>query len=150
MPTLPAMQGLLNNTPAQKFETALEAESEVDGKLICNGPTSISGVVSGILIAKDLLVIEKTARIRAEIIGEAIIIHGRVEGTISANKSVILTHTANVIGTLRTPTMQIEEGARFDGESQMESNVREAEFGRDKEVPSPVHKLQHDLEAFIA
>ncbi len=151
MRALPAVQEFLS--AAQKtdtrFDTTLDAASEVEGKLVCNGPASIAGKVTGTIIAKGILVIEKGAIVEAQITAEQVIIHGHVDGKLTANISVYLTECAVFKGELHAPNVQMEKGARFDGKSFMSGMVRAADPDKDESVTSPVHKLHDHLEEFM-
>ncbi len=154
MQPMASVQGFWSASPKKaKSEgyqpTVVEAGSEVEGRLICHGPARICGKVTGTIFAHDLLVIEEGAVVEAEITAEKAILHGIVRGKLSVHESVSLSRTAVFAGDISAPTIEMEEGARFDGTSRMSDAPREADPDIDEATPSPVHKLQYDLEEFI-
>jgi cytoskeletal protein CcmA (bactofilin family) len=73
------------------------------------------GEVSG----RDLLIIGQSAAVRAEIQVGSLVVNGRVEGNIVARKRVELLPTAQVSGTIKTPTLVVSDGAVINGTCEM-------------------------------
>ncbi len=151
MAALPAVHEFIETSlPFNKrFDMTLEAENEVEGRLICHGPACLSGKVTGSIEAHELLVIEKSAIIEANITASKIVIHGQVMGKITASEGVYLSSSATFVGELHAPSIELDEGARFEGSSTMTTHLREADPDQDDEITSPVHLLHENLEGAL-
>lgn len=95
----------------------LDVTASMEGSLVFQEPVSlrISGKFEGTLETKGELTIGETAHVRADIIGESIIVAGRVEGKITATRSLKLVPPASVRGEVWTPVLQVEPGAELEG-----------------------------------
>jgi excisionase family DNA binding protein len=110
--------------PNQEESKVVEISAQMQGTLIFKDPVSlkINGEFSGSLETKGTLSIGSRADITANIDGENIIIAGRVNGDIRAQKMLTLMPTAVLKGNITTPKLNIVEGALFQGKCQMLSD----------------------------
>jgi len=111
-------------------EKVLDVDASMQGTLAFKDPVNlrINGSFEGKLDTKGSLTIGQNARIEADIIGEDIIISGRVLGNVAASSRLSLTRSAHLEGDIRTPSLSITEGAVFKGKCQMD--IREAGLKR--------------------
>ena len=106
----------------QKFGiTIVTAGCHFSGKLFCKGASRIAGCIEGEIKSQGLLVIEQEALINAKIVAEEVIIRGKVQGTITASKRVEITAKASFKGNIHSPSLAIQEGAKFNGYSSSDS-----------------------------
>jgi excisionase family DNA binding protein len=105
-------------------EKILDMDASMEGSLVFSDPVNlrINGNFKGTLNAKGNLIIGENARVSADIVGESIIISGRVIGKIKATKSLKLTSTAEVEAEIETVSLSIEEGAILNGKINMLHN----------------------------
>jgi len=98
-------------------EKVLDVNAAMQGSLVFSDPVNlrINGKFSGSLTTKGNLTIGTSADIKADIVGESIIISGSVKGKIKATESIKLTSTAQVNGDIDVPIISIEDGAIFNG-----------------------------------
>ncbi|MDO8563265.1 MAG: polymer-forming cytoskeletal protein [Candidatus Limnocylindria bacterium] len=110
-------------TPAmpQELNALLGRGSEFDGKLSFEGTVRIDGTFTGEISTTDTLVVGESAKIAAEIACGTLVVHGEIVGNIRAKTGVELHHPARVRGDITTPSLMIEKGVVFEGNSQMES-----------------------------
>ena len=89
----------------------------MQGTLTFKDPVNlrINGEFEGKLQTKGKLTIGERAVVTADIIGESIVVAGRVNGNIKADKILKLIPPAYVVGDIKAPTLNIEEGAIFEG-----------------------------------
>jgi len=115
-----AFRGQRNQTN-QEDSKVVEISAQMQGSLIFKDPISlkINGEFTGSLETKGTLSIGSSAGIIANIIGENIIIAGKVKGDIQANRMLTLMPTAVLRGNISTPKLNIVEGALFQGNCQM-------------------------------
>jgi cytoskeletal protein CcmA (bactofilin family) len=98
--------------------------SEFDGKLTFEGTVRIDGKFTGSIITKDVLVIGEGAMVSAEIDCGSIVVHGQIVGNVRARVSVELHGPARVKGNIETPSLMVERGVTFDGQTKMEGVER--------------------------
>lgn len=100
----------------------VEINAQMQGSLIFSDPVNlkINGQFTGTLSTKGTLTVGESAQVEAEVIGDNIVIAGKVKGNITANKMLVLMPTANLRGDVSTPKLNIVEGAIFQGHCQMQ------------------------------
>ncbi len=122
--SIPAASGDLN--------ALLGRGSEFEGKLTFEGTVRIDGKFTGTIVTNDVLVVGEGAKISAEISCGSIIVHGEINGNVKAKTSVELHHPARMRGNLETPSLMVEKGVMFEGQTKMEG----VEKGEKKSSPS--------------
>jgi cytoskeletal protein CcmA (bactofilin family) len=76
----------------------------------------IEGSVEGsVNLTSHELTVGKTGKVHANITARTIRIDGEVNGDITGKEKVVVASTSNIKGTIVTPKMTLEEGARFKG-----------------------------------
>jgi cytoskeletal protein CcmA (bactofilin family) len=110
--------------------------SEFEGKLTFEGTVRIDGKFTGSIVTGDVLVVGEGAKISAEITCGTIIVHGEVNGNIRAKNAVELHHPAKVRGNIETPSLMVEKGVIFEGQSKMENLTFDTK-GASKSAPAP-------------
>ncbi len=108
--------------PKEKLvEKILDVDASMQGTLSFKDPVNlrINGKFEGNLDTKGNLTIGPQAEINAHIVGDNVVIAGKVKGDILARQKLTLESTATLEGKIRTVRLTIQEGARFEGECQM-------------------------------
>jgi len=98
--------------------------SEFEGKLTFEGTVRIDGKFTGSIVTKDVLVIGEGALVSAEIDCGSIIVHGQIVGNVRARVGIELHSPARVKGNIEAPSLMIEKGVTFDGQTKMEGVER--------------------------
>jgi cytoskeletal protein CcmA (bactofilin family) len=93
--------------------------SRVSGHLSFQGPARIDGIVDGEIQCQGALTIGESAEVKAKITAQLVVIHGKVEGNVSAKEKIELVAPARLIGNIDTPRLIIAEGVVFDGDCSM-------------------------------
>ncbi|MCM8791647.1 MAG: polymer-forming cytoskeletal protein [Candidatus Omnitrophica bacterium] len=106
-------------------EKILDVDAFLQGNLSFKEPVNlkINGRFEGNLETKGNLTIGTSAVVNAEIIGENIIIAGKVKGKIVANHLLTLLPTAVVEGEIFPARLNVAEGAIFEGSCRMLQDV---------------------------
>ncbi|MCA9656496.1 MAG: polymer-forming cytoskeletal protein [Myxococcales bacterium] len=112
---------------APEIITILGKGSAFDGKLTFEGKVRIDGEFSGEIRTDGTLVVGESAKVTAQIDASTVVIEGRVEGDIRATTLVELHGSAHVVGTLDSPSLEIQRGAVFDGRCSMKDRGGSAE-----------------------
>ncbi len=102
-------------------EKILDVDASMQGTLSFKDPVNlrINGKFEGNLDTKGNLTVGPKAVVSAHIVGDNIFIAGKVKGDVLARQKLVLHSTAVLEGKIRAMRLVIEEGARFEGESQM-------------------------------
>ena len=96
--------------------TCIGETIRVKGQLIATEDILIAGRVEGeIQLQENVLTVERTAEVDAEVLAKAVIIGGAIRGDVVANDSIALHNTASVSGRIAAPRVAITEGASFNG-----------------------------------
>lgn len=106
------------NEPEQKL---IEINAEMKGTLSFSDPVNlrINGLFVGSLETKGTLTVGETARVEAKITGENVIVAGKIQGDVLASKMLVLMPSAELMGNISTPKLNIVEGAIFEGQCRM-------------------------------
>jgi cytoskeletal protein CcmA (bactofilin family) len=87
-----------------------------DGELTSDEDLRFEGTLKGhIHIREATLTIGESASVEADIRARQVVVHGRVQGSISAGDRIELAATATVNGSLTAERVVIADGARFNG-----------------------------------
>ena len=102
-------------------EKVLDVDASMQGSLIFKDPVNlrINGRFEGTLNTKGNLMIGEHAVVNADIVGDSIIVAGKINGTVHASKELKLISPACVVGDVRTPLLSVAEGAVLEGNCRM-------------------------------
>jgi cytoskeletal protein CcmA (bactofilin family) len=103
----------------EDFDTILSGDIDFSGTLNFSRPFLIRGKVSGIIDAKELLVIDESALVEAAINASRVIIRGAVKGNVNATEKVEITVTGKPVGNVTAPEVNMETGCLFNGRCTM-------------------------------
>jgi excisionase family DNA binding protein len=106
-------------------EKIVEINAQMEGSLTFTDPVNlkIHGRYTGKLDTRGTLTIGPSAQVDANIIGENVIIAGKVKGNCTAKKMLVLMPTAVLHGEISTPKLNIVEGAIFQGHCHMLEDI---------------------------
>jgi len=130
--SVPATSGDLN--------ALLGRGSEFEGKLTFEGTVRIDGKFTGTIVTNDVLVIGEGAKVNAEISCGTVIVHGEINGNVKAKTAVELHHPARMRGNIETPSLMVEKGVIFEGQTKMEGVEKAA--AKSTPAPSPVQAIK--------
>lgn len=99
---------------------------KINGRVTGSGDVSVEGTVEGAISLDDNLVIAADGRVVADVEAQTVSVHGHLEGEVVAREIVHLLAGCTVTGNLRAPRINIEEGARFKGNIDMDVDIPEA------------------------
>lgn len=92
----------------------------VNGRISGDDNVVVFGTVEGTIALENSLTVEQGGTVVADVDVQAITIRGEVNGEVVARESVQLVDGCLVTGNLRAPRIIIEEGARFEGNIDMD------------------------------
>ena len=94
---------------------------EIHGDIITDGTVRVEGKIKGTIRAGKAVVLGKEAEVVGDIFTQDAVIGGRITGTVVAESRLELQSTCVVEGSVRARAehLQLEEGARFNGQVEM-------------------------------
>jgi cytoskeletal protein CcmA (bactofilin family) len=113
-------------------ETAVIGRSiRINGDLRGEEDLRIEGDVNGtIQLLNNSLTIGKEGKIRADVYANSVVIDGLMEGDVYGAERVIIRKNAQVLGNITAPRVALEEGAKFKGSIEMDSQAVEAALAK--------------------
>ena len=97
------------------------AGMRIVGDLVTDGTVRVEGRVEGTIRAGKAVVLGKGGEVVGDIFTQDAVIGGRVQGRVFAESRLELQSTSEISGEIRARTahLQLDEGARFNGQIQM-------------------------------
>ncbi len=102
----------------------LDSGSHMEGELRFDTSFRVDGKFTGSIVSEGDLMVGEGGEIEGEIAVGRIFISGTIRGTLRASRRVQIAPSGKVFADLETPTLEIEDGALFEGRCSM---VREGE-----------------------
>jgi len=97
----------------------------IRGEITAQEALTIAGQVDGTIdVAGHIVTVEQGAMVAADISAAAIVVCGKVQGTLAAVTRIHLQAGAEVQGTLETPRLAVEDGAVLKGKVQAAGKER--------------------------
>ena len=105
----------------QSSAMAIGASIHIKGDVTGDEDLIIQGHVEGTIDLKGHNVtISKSAKVKANIEANQIIVEGELAGDMNGNEKVVIRETGNVYGNIVAPRVTLEDGAMFKGSIEME------------------------------
>lgn len=93
---------------------------QINGTVVSDEDLEIVGKVEGTIHTRKALRVAREAEVKAVINGTEVLVEGAVNGDINASETLVLGATAVLTGNIKTPSLQIREGAFFRGQVTMQ------------------------------
>lgn len=92
---------------------------EFKGKLSFEGVLRLGGRFEGEIFTNDILIIEDSGFVSGNVLADVVIVSGKVVGDINAKNKIEIYKPAMIKGNLSAPSISMEEGVVFDGNTKM-------------------------------
>ena len=99
--------------------TLLAKGVELKGEIKVEGTVRIDGRLEGEVHTKGEVIVGEDGVVQGSIYAGSLISSGRIKATVTATERIQLLKTAILIGEVHCPVMSMEEGAKFQGVSDM-------------------------------
>jgi len=111
----------LRKKQEEHVEKILDVDASMQGTLTFKDAVNlrINGKFEGHLNTKGNLMIGEHASVNADILGEVIIIAGKITGNVVALKEMKLIAPGIIVGDIKTPLLSIAEGSILEGRCSM-------------------------------
>ena len=107
---------------SESGSTIIGSSISIKGEITGEGDLTVQGQVEGTIdVRNNKVTIDSTGRIKADINARIITIEGEVEGNLLGEKKIVLRPSGRVLGDMRAPAINLEEGAKFKGNIDMEA-----------------------------
>ncbi len=135
-----AEAGPLAGTSAAESQSAtfFTVDCQVDGKLVVETSIDIEGEFRGSISSPETVIVREGAAVEASIRARSILIRGSVVGDVRASREVVVEGTGRLHGNVETPSLVIERGAVFNGQTRMFRPEIAARARRHVPTPAPV------------
>lgn len=116
--------------------STISAGLRIKGDITGTSDLTVEGETQGkIRITNGRVTVGASGKVNADIDAREIVIHGRVQGNLKATESVRLGSSSHVEGSILTPRIGIDDGARLRGNVEM---VRPGDAQAKTDQPKPV------------
>jgi cytoskeletal protein CcmA (bactofilin family) len=105
-----------SNIPPEAVISIIGAGMTLDGDSETDGSLRVEGTIHGDVRAGKSVVIGKDGLVDGSIFTQDAVVAGRVSGGIHAGSRLELLATSEVSGEIEAPRMQVEEGAKVQGQ----------------------------------
>lgn len=127
------------------ISTLLGRDVQIEGTLSFKETIRVDGLVKGKLFSSQgTVIIGENAVIEADVQVGVAVIRGKVHGRVEAGQRIEIFAPAQVTGDISAPTVTIDSGVVFNGNCQMQGQVKNLESKSGKAVPGanppPVEK----------
>ena len=99
--------------------TVIGKSFTIEGEILGEDDLLIQGNVKGKVVIQQSLVVEQTSVVEADVAAKAIDLAGQIVGDVEAAERVELKPSARLIGDLRTPRLNMADGALISGNIEM-------------------------------
>ena len=125
---------------AGELNGILDAGSHLTGELHFEQTFRVDGRITGKVISNGDLVIGERGEIEGEILVGQAFVAGTVRGRIETRRRLEVSAGGKVFADIVTPSLRIEEGARFEGKCAME---------RPEEAAAPAAEVTDEAKAKV-
>lgn len=110
--------------------------TSVDGDIVTNSSIRVGGKIKGTLKCGQTLTISESGEIEGVIQAKNAVVSGKIQGKVNVQEKLVLRENSRLVGELKSKKLIIEEGAIFDGASDMGVTQTAANIpSRKPEVP---------------
>jgi cytoskeletal protein CcmA (bactofilin family) len=97
------------------FDTIIESDISFTGQIRFKKPLMIRGTGGGEIVSNSDLVLDRGSSVSSNIGSDRVLVRGRVEGNIDAERIAIVTATGTVLGNITSRQIVLEPGNSMTG-----------------------------------
>ncbi len=113
----------LEQTTGEAAISLIAPGTKIVGDCETDGTIRVEGQVEGTLKAGKSIVVGRSGEVVGDIITQDCVVSGRVSGNVTAESRLELQSTCDIQGEIRSRRVQLDEGARFNGQVHMEDSA---------------------------
>jgi cytoskeletal protein CcmA (bactofilin family) len=110
-----------NNQLKTSELTVIASDVTIEGNIQITHELHLYGKIVGELSGKEgsLLILKEGSVVEGKITAESLIIDGFVKGEIKSTQKIWITKRARILGSVETPSLQVDPGAIFEAKVKM-------------------------------
>lgn len=108
-----------NNEKSSTELNFLGAGTRLEGTINSDNSVRVDGTIKGKLICKNTLTVGLNGEIEGEVEAKNAIVGGKIKGKVKISEKLVLESKSILIGELKASKLIIDEGAVFEGSSDM-------------------------------
>lgn len=101
--------------PSLSGESTISADSSFDGRYESEGDLRLLGRISGEVVCRGQITVERGASANAKVQARDIVVRGMIEGEVTCTGRLEIEANASVSGKVRTATLVVHEGGALSG-----------------------------------
>jgi cytoskeletal protein CcmA (bactofilin family) len=122
-----------SGSAARRDAAIIGPSIQLDGDLRGQEDLLIEGEVNGtVQLRNNSLTVGSQGKVKANVFAKEIIVDGLVEGDLFGSERVVVRKSAQVRGNITSPRVTLEEGARFKGSIEMDSEAVDRTLGKSR------------------
>ncbi|MDP8229303.1 MAG: polymer-forming cytoskeletal protein [Candidatus Electryoneaceae bacterium] len=116
-----------------ELSTIIGSDAKLEGSLTVKHSARVDGKVNGTIESSGSITVGPEGIVEGDIIAENVMLGGKVIGQVTAKGRIVIEGSAVLTGNLKTVNLVIQEGATFNGSSDM-GGLREAKPDRTPQI----------------
>ncbi len=97
---------------SEQLQAFLDQGTSFQGKICFDGVVRVDGHFQGDIRARGMLVVGETGRVEANLEVGSLVVRGAVVGEVQAKERVEIAPEGRIEGSITTPVLKIDDGAR--------------------------------------
>jgi cytoskeletal protein CcmA (bactofilin family) len=132
---------LLGKKPQiDKVNTIIGAGTQIEGKITTLHSLRIDGTIEGEIRAEGLVIIGKDGIVKGDVYASSLTVEGLVEGNVYVSDSLHLIRNCQLNGDITAESIEIEQGALFNGKSTMKNKNANQKSTQHKEKEKKIQE----------
>ncbi len=104
------------NIDSGKITGFFDKNTEIEGTLKFSGSFQIDGHFKGKIDSNSVLIIGENGKVESDIKIGVLIVNGKIQGNIHAKERVEINPRGQVVGTIKTPSLIVMDGAHLEAQ----------------------------------
>ena len=109
---------------SSKLDTYIGDGTVFEGNLVSKNNLSIYGSVKGTIECQGRVVVGESGDVAADITANDVTVSGKIVGNVTAKARLEISPSGALQGDIKTSRLVMQDGAKFDGRSEMISNAK--------------------------
>jgi cytoskeletal protein CcmA (bactofilin family) len=103
----------------ESIDTVIGEDISFRGSLIYSNTLKINGNFKGTIQTTGKLIIGESGEVEADLEVGVLLVEGKVKGNVNAKEKIELKKPSELIGDIKTPTLEVQSGSKFLGNCSM-------------------------------
>lgn len=116
--------------PRANSLSVLAPGTTIQGNVTLEGELQLEGTIEGSLDTKGRVVIGARGLVDGDVQADEVVVAGKVKGSVTARNAVRFKKECHVTADVRSPAIEVEEGAVIDGRVDMSGSGSSSSAGR--------------------